>query len=462
MASVKLTIRSANGEVTLTPYLDVEAGKGMEPGAPAFTSKIWSHSLLKPGGTLALEDLQLKEQVFPVKLTAASKTALTELVELINTVINTPGAQVEWQDEGASRPTYFDLASGQFDDEFDFRLGQNNWLKGHLRLFSQPLGYWSQKGARQVKVSGVATSTRVGTSPIVVFPASGVFDGDAPSLVQGGLVGPGWLVSKSYSAISVLPSSEYTPWLPVTSLLGSFTSASPVYSAATNAPGGTAARWAKPANAEYMRFSATTSKFAYTGEQRLLIAARVPPGGETVTVAPYQAGGEAGILALTQAFTVPATSTWALYDLGVVRSASAPFAHGDYFRWGISLFGGTASSAIEIAGVVQLPESNTAWLNGTNLTKNALVGESSKWNFDGVGNSVFYGADNGVPASGVVTTAPNGVMDWSGNSRGAIPGVPVSASPPLIAMLAMNAYGASNNGKLEMTLNVLERFRYAA
>lgn len=461
MAAVKLTIRSANGEVTLTPYLDVEAGKGMEPGAPAFTSKVWSHSLLKPGGTLALEDLQLKEQVFPVKLTAASKTALTEFVELINTVINTPGAQVEWQDEGASRPTYFDLASGQFDDEFDFRLGQNNWLKGHLRLFSQPLGYWSQKGARQVKVNAVATTTRVGTSPIVVFPASGVFDGDAPSLIQGGLIGQGWLVSKSYSAISVLPSSEYTPWLPVTSLLGSFTAASPVYSAATNAPGGTAARWSKPPNNEYMRFSATASKFAYTGEQRLLLAARVPPGGEGVAVAAFQAGGEGGFLSLSS-FNIPATSTWALYDLGVVRSASPTFAHGDFYRWSVNLLGSGASSAVEVAGVVQLPESNTAWINGSNLTKNSLVSESAKWNFDGVGNSVFYGADNGVPASGVVTTAPNGVMDWSGYTRGAIPGVPVSASPPLIAMLAMNAYGASNNGKLEMALNVLERFRYAA
>lgn len=461
MAQVKLTLRSSNGEVTLTPYLDVEAGRGMEPGAPSFTNKVFAHSLLKQGATLALEDLQLKEQVFPVKLTAASKSQLTELIELINTILNTPGCQVEWQDEGAIRPTFFDLASGQFDDEFDFRLGQNNWLKGHLRLFSQPLGYWSQKGARQVKVNAVATTTRVGTSPIVVFPASGVFDGDAPSLIQGGLVGSGWLLSKSYSAISVLPSSEYTPWLPIASLLGSFTGASPVYSAATNAPGGTAARWINPAFGEYLRFTASAAKFAYTGEQRLLLAARVPPSAEGVVVTSLQNGGEQGSLTLNT-FAIPATTTWGLYDLGVARGASANFAHGDYYRWGLQMNHAGASNGVEIAGVVQLPESNTAWINGSNLTKNGLVGESSKWNFDGVSNSVFYGADNGVPASGIVTTAPNGVMDWTGYARGAIPAVPVSASPPLIAMLAMNAYGASNNGKIEMALNVLERYRYAA
>src|SRR5438128_1415786 len=111
MGEVKLTLRSNSGEITLTPYLDVEAGKGMEPGDPRFTEKMFARSLLKQGATYALENLHEKELIYPVKLKAATKTALLELVEEINTILNTAGAQVEWQEEGSNKPTYFDLIS---------------------------------------------------------------------------------------------------------------------------------------------------------------------------------------------------------------------------------------------------------------------------------------------------------------------------------------------------------------
>ena len=66
--TVSLILESENGNINLTRYLDVEDGDGMDPADPEFTEKIFAHSLLKQGGTLALENLKLKEMAFPLKL----------------------------------------------------------------------------------------------------------------------------------------------------------------------------------------------------------------------------------------------------------------------------------------------------------------------------------------------------------------------------------------------------------
>ena len=98
----------------------------------------------------------------------AGKDGLTALVRRINAILNANGCVASWQDEGASKPTFFQLASGQCDPQFKYRMGQQNWLPAKLRLFAQPLGYASLEPSEVKTVSGGFGGVE-GTAPVLVF-----------------------------------------------------------------------------------------------------------------------------------------------------------------------------------------------------------------------------------------------------------------------------------------------------
>jgi hypothetical protein len=453
--TVLLNIFSSNGTIELAnperPYLDVEAGGGMEPGDPSFTEKIFSHSLLKQGGTLALESMKLKEQVFPLKLHARNKAALAEIIQEINLVINTPGAQVEWRDEGAEHATYFDLVSGQLDDAYDFRLGSNNWLKCKLRLFSQPLGYWSQKGARAVMVAGVATTIKIGTSPIITFRASGALRGDAPALMQVQVYNELLTNNQFYAALAVLPSSEYTPFISAASLsvVASFVGDS-------FAPGGTRAHWANWVGPAAQWTAPSLSRFAYVGEQRILVAARTP---SNAIPTPIELGGPRPFPYTGLVATPVATSAWMLYDLGVISTASAMLANGEGYRLGLNMpVSVGASAAIDIGGFIQLPEHGSTWLNALPVPS---LRPGHTISFDGVANGIRIGGNMGVPASGIPPTLDpehQELTEMGGYARGAIPQIPAQIGEPVVAVLV--APMPDMNEEVEVNINVLERTRF--
>src|SRR5579884_1648673 len=98
----------------LSNFVDVQQGQGMDPYDPNFREALISHSLLKEGGVLALEDLKANELIFPLKVNAVLISQLVPLIVEINQIVTAPGATVSWQDDGFSQPTVFDLISGQF------------------------------------------------------------------------------------------------------------------------------------------------------------------------------------------------------------------------------------------------------------------------------------------------------------------------------------------------------------
>lgn len=451
--SVEFELQSANGNFAFTgpgkQFLDIEQGAGFEPGDPTFTEKVFARSLLKAGATLALENLHEKEIVAPLKLRAANKESLTALVQEINVIIRTEGCVLKWLDEGATIPTYFSLISGQIDDEFDYRLGQNNWLKCRLRLFTQPLGYYSNKGPRALMVSGLATTVAVGTGAVITFQASGALAGDAPALMQAQIFNRDAV--GRYAAISVLPSHEYTPFLSA----ASYMKATP-FKADTLAPGGTYAhRIATTGGFGFFQWVAS-SAFPYVGEQRLLAIARTPSLATPFPIRRIEAGGnlKAGFLA-----TPPATSTWQFVDLGVVSSPSSLFAAGNtyetflYFESSSASAG--ASAVIDIAGLIQLPEVSTCWLNRPlqNLATTSYL------TFDGMADDVREGGYIGVPASGISPSAAEEVISVGGFTRGAIPQITPSGTAPVFAVLAAEQAGNMNK-QITAAINVLERTRY--
>lgn len=645
--SVKLKLESTNGDFDFTPWLDVEKGKGMEPGDPQFTEKIFARSLLKAGATLALEHLREKEMVFPlivsvpgvatinkilnpsfahdgngatsalgwttgnnfyvdldasikvfvlpgysqassifglesycqvktagtttlegistgeavpvtsgvpitisfslyeevvgqkVKVSLGSSTVgsiqqeitqtnkgwtrhsitltptktgnaifaitsvgaasainfiftavttlepyadgdttgwkwlgkpgdsesenyhgkpgLAEMIQEANIVINTPGARVEWLDEGATKPTYFSLISGQFDDEFDYRLSEHNGLKGHLRLFCQPLGYDSQLGARALTLSGAATTVKVGTSPVVTFQAAAQLAGDGPALLQAQVKQQlgGVLAVKAYMACAVLPSASYLPYLSAASLgegLGA------KWLTDTLAPGGTYIHCVEEGtgNVQIAKWQPVAlAKALYSGEQRILVAARVPAG---IAAMPFQLLPiEESLGEITGVATPVATTAWTMYDMGVISSASANLAAGAKYGMLIqSIRSGVATRAVDIGAIFQFPESSTCFVNTIGkLPETSSEGEAT---FDGVANAIRMNANIGVPASGIAPQTFQIMYDVSRYARGAIPQIPAAKEPPTIAVLATNQ--GDMNTEMTLNINVLEQTRY--
>lgn len=468
--ALTLQLFSNNGNINLTKYLNMQPGEGADPAGAAFTTKVLAHSILKPGSTLALEDLKEKLQTFPLKLNAGNKEKLDELVEKINKILNTPGTQVEWVDEGALESTYWDLISGQCDVEYDLRRGEKNYLDAKLRLFVQPLGYYSKKGPKALEAFGGTTVSK-GTSPLVVFRANSVLKGDAPSLIQAQILSKS-VVHGQVAAVSALPSLEFVPLAPAASYAvgpsgnGGGTMS---FSADSFAPTGTMAHIVpSAAGVVYTFTSEEKSKYAYVGENRILLAARTPTvsasfsASANINIIPFKTlfRGQYGAVA-----TPYATGAWRLYDLGIVNSASSYLNSGEKYSVSVYLENNTgASRAIDIGGLIQLPDRNTCWLNtGPIATVTASLANQNVISFDGVANAIRIGANMGVPAAGAspaVASQTTSVIDVSANVRGNIPTIQPGQEVNTIACLVANMYGGTMNAETLVNVNVLERCRY--
>ena len=418
--SVKLEITSNNGNINLTKYLNVEKGAGMDPADPTFTNKVFAHSLLKKGGTLALEDLKLREQSFPLRLTAKSKDALTALVRELNVILNTSGAQVAWTDEGASNPTLLYLASGQFDVEFDYRQGEKFMVKGKLRLFSQPLAFGNNGVFRELPL--VSKGTSAGTAPVVMYRTASPINGDAPATARINFESEPF--SKSWAfAFSVLPNASYIPWMPAASSL----------EGTTWAAGATAGfKYAVGGGGEAHPISFAREAGIYLGDHRVLAIARLFNNASNATMSaltPFN----------TEAFNVkvpiPAASggqPWSVVDLGVARGASLTAIGG---LTAVQVY---SAATIALYGLVMLPETSTSWLYDREADGSV--------EFDGLAERILHTGGN--------------TKDRTGIARGAIPEIPPGIAAPVVALFSFPPE-ANQPVNVQTEVSVLERYRYA-
>lgn len=448
MSEGVLILESTAGNLNLSQYLNVQEGDGMDPADPSFTEKVFAHSLLKQGGTLALENFKLREQVYPLLLKATTKNALTALVREINTIINTAGCVASWQDAGATEPTYFQLSSAQLDPEFNYRRGEYNWLDGKLRLFVQPFGLLTAT-PRKLLVGGTTTSTAtmIGTAPVLIFRASGVPAGDAPTLLQGLFGVPSFTAGATmYQAVSVLPTPSYTPQWPVASYSSDRSSPAGSSIATTNAMAGNYKHYASnTAISLTWQIAAGDSRvYSYIGNQRVLLVARVPSSaGASV----YAAGMR--LYSLPYEGTEPistATITsreWSLVDMGVLGVPSTPLLPEAPMTLSVSSYS-SGQGGVDIAGLILLPDKSTTWGNN-GLGRPALY-------CDGVSNHVL------------VLEGENS-QDWTSVMRGAIPQIPLSNNAPVLAFLSVPVGSPTTktlplNYELCAAADVLERTRY--
>lgn len=428
--SLKLELQSTNGNINLTPFLNVQKGDGMDPADPTFTEKVFAHSLLKQGGTLALEDLKLREQIFPVLLKGASKDALTAIVREVNRILNTPGCTVEWQDELASAPTFFPLASGQCDVEYFYRESEKNFLRCKVRLFVQPFG---RKELVPRALPLAAGATNIATAPVVTFRAASALAGDAPALVlaQANVNAAGLRMTRAFS---VLPVASYNPWIPAASIA----SASSVAAGfkASSAEGFT---YLVGNSSATKPLSMPRASGVYTGNNRILaIVRQFKNEFARIAVEPSYAeaiGGGASSLVGVQVPSRAFPEEWSVVDCGVVTRSGLPQLDKE---WALRL---SSTATFVLYGLVMLPESSTIWLNGN-------FRQSLRTNYDGTIDRVYTGEEFGEAGA-----------DVTGSTRGVIPRVEPKATAPVFAAFSL-APSFTNPKSIELNINVLEQTRY--
>lgn len=489
MAATKLVIQAVTAQQTLRMDLSQvfrgSPGEGMDPANPSFSQRVFTHSLLKEGGTLALESLALKELQFPLRLgegTKKTKGEVFEEVAELNQIINTPGATCEWQDEGATQPTVFDLSSGQFDVEYNYREHQQNYVKGLLRLFVQPLG--RKAGPRLLATaSGVGpllmispyasggglvakASTQAGVAGFggQQQPSGGVFywgnpslAGDAPAQLQISYVGPLPNTASNagvlpYAMAAILPDQNYRPLItiPEVSEFGGTIIKSAVV------PASQYANLQHTANAAadvetVMKFAPAAGAVPpanWAGQHRILVIARAsgtgtgePPGGFIEAFGP-------GWGAKSTA-SPPLGLDWGLYDLGTISMrASEPVVPN--VEVAVRLHQpGAGSVAADIAGFIMLPEATSWFLNPVAVSAStygyppgmSTAAPAGYWS-----NTILLDdtlGDQFVYAGGSQTAAPSptgmaaSAQRMTTFSRGVVPRADPKNGPPIIAIVGV-------------------------
>lgn len=464
---MQLVISCANQQLDVTQYLDVTDGGGMDPANPSFTEKVFTRSLLKEGGTLALESFQLRELQFPIKLNAASQSATIQLEQQINQIVNTPGAVATWQDDGLSQATTFDLASGQLDIDYSYRAAQQKWLFGKLRLFAQPLGRTAQPRA-YAAASGVGpllmispyasstnliigASTQAGVAGYggqqqpsggVFYPGNPSLAGDATAMLQITYAKPpptgalGGIATIPYMAVSVLPDQTYIP-LYTASQFNTFGGA---IRTEAGAVASTYARYAGASGAQSIQPdpSPQSVPVSWGGLHRVFVIARASTLPQSLTlsstvITPYQ----------STATVYP--GDWQLVDVGVI----ALRAH-ERLPQGIGITVGaqpaSSSVVLDMTAIITLPESSTWFLNPVGVASTAIAKYTNEIYLDD-----YLADDQLLVAGNTASQAPSppvisstAASRLTPYSRGLVPRPDPKDGLPILAVLGVGQYSVAS------------------
>lgn len=376
----------------LSNEIDVQRGDGMDPASPQFSDRVFTHSLLKEGATFTLENAQLKEIIFPLLVGAnlgLTSSGVATRIQLINQILQTPGATASWQDDGMSQPTYFTLASGQIDVDYDFRSqGTAHFTRCKMRLFAQPFAtpaaprlFAAASGIGPLLMispyasSGalsIAASTQAGVAGFGGKPAgasTGIFyggnpslAGDAPALLQISYAGPAPTGATLAGvipniALSWLPDQNYAPLITASQIM----QVGGTFRATTTAVAGTYINNAG-ALSFYPNDPGVPVPATWAGQHRLFAIARasttsagIPSGSPVINMVQGP-----GVQMVANA-TVTSWD-WSLYDLGTFTlraSEPAPV---------IALQAATRTAVTpnptcDITALVMLPDNATWFLN---------------------------------------------------------------------------------------------------
>lgn len=462
----------------LTNFIQV-GDESMDPASPSFSNKVISHSLLKEGGVLALEDNKNKELVFPLLIGPfGTGSAMANYLSLLNQIITTAGGTAQWTDDGMSQATTFDLISSQFDVEYNYRRGQKFYTTGKLRLFSLPFGrtagpriYAAASGygpllmitpytASGTLAIGASTQAGVagfggrqqGASSGIFYSGSPSLAGDAPALLQIAFAGPSQSAASRQipiSAVSLLPDKLYVPLLVAGG--GNLNSAAPLVNVQSAVASSYWTWTGSTALMPPLQFDPLSgvqvAPAAWAGNHRVFAVARA--SGNPGVLVPLQIGSVYPGLAVASV----TAGDWSLYDLGTfaLKGSQAQQA-----TIKIAASQPAPLSSIDVTALVMLPDAATWYFNparSLTLGPTAIID-------DFLSDQRSAGGSTAPDPTTAETSAGTSFVAYT---RGLVPRPDPRNGLPILAVLAVRSYvGSPNpqNGLVTAQVNVIERTKY--
>lgn len=206
------------GSLDLAPYMRVNPDDGLDLyGAGEWIEPALADTPFGDGQLLTSVDVRSRPMVVPLFLRGDdhSKDQLHDLMARIEVELAQPGLMVEWQDAGASEPTFYDVTFGRFEPGFNHRRHEHGYSAGTLRLWTGGYGHTATTRV-------LATAQGSGMVTVVTIPSS--VQGDAPALLRT-LVTVGTHIPSYGRLLAVAPLAHpsYAPLIPAarfTDLMG--------------------------------------------------------------------------------------------------------------------------------------------------------------------------------------------------------------------------------------------------
>lgn len=451
----------------LSVHLRVNQGDGLDPHHGGdFLEPQFSDAAVGEGDPLLSIHEGNREQAFPVILNPAkagyadTKDGLHQLVRDINRAL--AGAQqIQWQDDGASSPTFYDVTFARFEPAYDYRRAQKHWLPGVVHVWARPFGH---TGTARVVATALA-------SGLTEAPIGSVIDGDVPALavITVGAIPVASNASLALGPTQVLAGVAVAPAsLPILTPAPSIVVNSPAtLMGASGAIASQARRWLVPSGGAGISVVASVSiPSVPPGRYRLLMLARhgtLGGVGTSPTVAFYAfdsrklttQGPGLGALGPTQMLPSKSATpgSWLPLDVGVITQASPAFDTQPLSFCVQSLTNSSgASQVVDLAGVLVLPEDSSALFVDTNYP--FAPGRMA------VATYLLDDVNGPVQRWGGSLTSLLSKDDISDVQRGQLPQIPVGTGMK-VAAFALGLEGGAHNVPASVEIKVRERFQFS-
>lgn len=300
------------GTLDLSSYCRMNPEDKLDPYGQPWLQPAFTETPFADGQPLISTTVGNREQMWNLFLNEPSKDQLHALIQKINVAANQRPLQVEWQDDGASKPTFFDVAFLRFEPDFNFRRSQKGYAAGVLHIWVSGYGHTGT-----VRVAGTAAGTGVFLSVPI-----GSVAGDAPALldttITAGAVVP---VFGRIVALAPITNPSYSALIPAASLLEA-------------QPGATLVGASGAQGSQYLGLPISPTGGASGVACKVPLQNPTIMGGDNRILAVVRSGiqGGVGIHAVdpygnTMGATAVASMTagWGIVDLGVCRLPTVGF-----------------------------------------------------------------------------------------------------------------------------------------
>jgi hypothetical protein len=200
------------GTLDLSSYCRMNPDDKFDPVGAPFLIPAFAETPFADSQPLLSTTVGPREQMFPLFLSDPShlKDQLHTLIRSINIAAQQRPLSIEWKDDGASKPTFWEVSFVRFEPEFNFRRSIHGYAAGVLHVWVAGYG---NTGTLRI------AATAAGTGVFLSVPI-GSIAGDAPALMDTTIVaGVNLPTLGRIVAVAPINNPSYLPLVPAASLL---------------------------------------------------------------------------------------------------------------------------------------------------------------------------------------------------------------------------------------------------